>query len=49
VFADSVYRGDHFCDAVRAKGGIPRIVATGMCDRDEQEALLSASMAHGPP
>ena len=24
VFADSAYRGSHFCDAVRAKGGIPR-------------------------
>ncbi|MBN9142664.1 IS5 family transposase [Novosphingobium sp. 1748] len=30
VFADSAYRGNHFRDAVRAKGGIPRIVATGM-------------------
>lgn len=37
VFADSAYRGDHFCDAVRAKGGIPRIVATGMWGRDEAE------------
>jgi transposase, IS5 family len=39
VFADSAYRGNHFCDAVRAKGGIPRIVATGMWGRDEQETL----------
>ena len=39
VFADSAYRGSHFCDAVRAKGGIPRIVATGMWGRDEQETL----------
>ena len=30
VFADSAYRGSHFREAVRAKGGIPRIVATGM-------------------
>jgi IS5 family transposase len=30
VFADSACRGNHFCDAVRAKGGVPRIVATGM-------------------
>jgi len=29
VFADSACRGNHFRDAVRAKGGIPRIVATG--------------------
>lgn len=30
VCVDSAYRGSHFRDAVRAKGGIPRIVATGM-------------------
>lgn len=39
VFADSAYRGNCFRDAVRAKGGIPRIVATGMWGRDEQETL----------
>lgn len=39
VFADSAYRGIHFCDAVLAKGGIPRIVATGMWGRDEAETL----------
>lgn len=39
VFADSAYRGAHFRDAVRAKGGIPRIVATGMWGRNEQETL----------
>lgn len=39
VFVDSAYRGNHFRDAVRAKGGIPRIVATGMWGRDEQETL----------
>ena len=39
VFADSAYRGAHFGDAVRAKGGIPRIVATGMWGRDEAETL----------
>jgi IS5 family transposase len=39
VFADSAYRGNHFRDAVRAKGGTPRIVATGMWGRDEQETL----------
>src|SRR5690606_31166916 len=33
------YRSSHFRDAVRAKGGIPRIVATGMWGRDEQETL----------
>ena len=39
VFADSAYRGNHFRDAVRAKGGIPRIVATGMWGRDKAETL----------
>jgi len=39
VFADSAYRGSHFRDAVRAKGGTPRVVATGMWGRDEQETL----------
>jgi IS5 family transposase len=39
VFADSAYRGNHFCGAVLAKGGIPRIVATGMWGRDEAETL----------
>ncbi|SCX36103.1 hypothetical protein DSM25559_5318 [Agrobacterium rosae] len=31
------YRGNNFGDAVRAKGGTPRIVATGMWGRDEAE------------
>jgi IS5 family transposase len=39
VFADSAYRGSHFGDAVRAKGGTPRIVATGMWGRDEAETF----------
>lgn len=39
VFADSAYRGRHFDDAVRAKGGTPRVVATGMWGRDEAETL----------
>lgn len=37
VFADSAYRGRHFGDAVRARGGTPRIAATGMWGRDEEE------------
>ena len=37
VFADGAYRGNHFGDAVRAKGGTPRIVATGMWGRDAVE------------
>ncbi len=39
VFADSAYRGPHFRDAVCAKGGTPRIVATAMWGKDEQETL----------
>lgn len=39
VFADSAYRGQVFAEAVRAKGGIPRIVATAMWGRDELETL----------
>lgn len=39
VFADSAYRGQHFKDAVRAKSGTPRIVATGMWGQDEAETL----------
>jgi IS5 family transposase len=38
VFADSAYRGDHFCNAVCAKGGIAKVVATGMWGRNEHEA-----------
>lgn len=37
VFADRAYRGPHFGQAVRARGGTPRIVATGMWGRDEAE------------
>jgi IS5 family transposase len=39
VFADSAYRGRHFGDAVRARGGVPRTVATGMWGRDEAETM----------
>jgi len=37
VYADSAYRGDHFGKAVIAKGGRPRVVATGMWGRDETD------------
>lgn len=39
VFADSAYRGPHFGGAVRAKGGTPYVILTGMWGRDEQETL----------
>lgn len=48
VFADSAYRGRHFGDAVRAKGGQPRIVATAMWGRDEAETLARLSAFNTP-
>lgn len=39
VFADSAYRGSCFGDAVRAKGGTPRVILTAMWGRDERETL----------
>jgi transposase, IS5 family len=39
VFADSAYRGDHFRQAVQARGGTPRIIATGMWGIDEEKTL----------
>lgn len=38
VYAERAYRGSHFREAVRAKGGTARVVATGVWARDEQEA-----------
>ncbi len=48
VFADSAYRGPHFGDAVRARGGVPRVVATAMWGSDEQETLARLD-AHNAP
>lgn len=48
VFADSAYRGSHFGSAVRAKGGTPRIVATGMWGRDERETLARLAAYNAP-
>lgn len=48
VFADSAYRGNHFSDAVRAKGGIPRVVATGMWGRDEAATLAKLKAWNQP-
>jgi IS5 family transposase len=39
VFADSAYRGACFVNAVRVRGGTPRIVATSMWGSDEAETL----------
>ena len=48
VFADSAYRGSHFANAVRARGGSPRIVATAMWGRDEQETLARLDAWNAP-
>ena len=48
VFADSAYRGSHFGDAVRAKGGTPRVIATAMWGRDEQETLARLDAWNAP-
>jgi IS5 family transposase len=48
VFADSAYRGSHFGDAVRAKGGSPRIAATAMWGRDEEETLAKLDAWNAP-
>ncbi len=46
VFADSACRGSHFGDAVRAKGDTPRVSATAMWGRDEQETLAQLAPIH---
>jgi transposase, IS5 family len=48
VFADSAYRGSHFGDAVRAKGGTPRVVVTAMWGHDEQETLARMDAWNAP-
>nr|WP_279330447.1 transposase [Sphingomonas oleivorans] len=48
VFADSAYRGPQFGGAVRAKGGTPRVVATGMWGRDEEETLARLNAWNQP-
>jgi IS5 family transposase len=48
VFADSAYRGSHFGDAVRAKGGTPHVVATAMWGRDEKETLARLDAWNAP-
>jgi IS5 family transposase len=48
VFADSAYRGQVFAEAVRAKGGTPRLVASAMRGRDEPETLGKLK-AHNRP
>ena len=44
VFADSAYRGNHFGEAMRAKGGTPRIVAAGIWGRDGTRSKRSSGL-----
>ena len=48
VFADSAYRGSHFGDAVRAKGGVPRVVATAMWGREGDDTLARLDAYNAP-
>lgn len=48
VFADSAYRGHHFGAAVRAKGGIPRVIATGMWGEDTTKTLARLAAYNRP-
>src|SRR5512144_3018180 len=48
VFADSAYRGGHFREAVRARGGTSRIAATGMWGSDEQQTLARLAAFNEP-
>ena len=48
VDTDSAYCGSHFANAVRAKGGSPRIAATAMWGRDEQETLARLDAWNAP-
>ncbi len=47
VFADSAYRGQHFTQVVRAKGGVPRVAATAMWSCDEAETLARLAAWNG--
>jgi transposase, IS5 family len=48
VFADSAYQGDHFGTAVRAKGGTPRVIATGMWGQDTRKTLARLASYNRP-
>jgi IS5 family transposase len=48
VFADSAYRGQHFAQAVRAKGGMPRVAVTSMWGQDEAETLARLEAWNAP-
>jgi len=48
VYADSAYKGNHFGDAVRGKGGTPFVVATGMWGRNEAETQAKLKAFNQP-
>jgi IS5 family transposase len=47
VFADSAYRGQHFTEAVRARGGVARVALTAMWGRDERETQARLAAWNG--
>jgi IS5 family transposase len=44
----SAYRGQHFAQAVRARGGVPRVAATAMWRQDEAETLARLDAWNAP-
>ena len=48
VFADSAYRVNHLCGAVRARGGTPRVVAIGMWGKDRRKTLACLAACNRP-
>lgn len=48
VFADSAYRGGPFKQAVEAKGGRARVVATGVYAKSDEEAKALLAQINGP-
>ena len=48
VLADSAYRGPHFAAAVRARGGVPRIVATHVWCREDADGSALLRAINGP-
>ena len=48
VYADSAYRGTRFRDAVEARGGRARVVASHVWARDEEDAKSKLKAINGP-
>ena len=48
VFADSADRGAHFAAAVRARGGVPRVVATHVWCREDEDGAALLRATDGP-